>query len=316
MVSVRITYGLASPNMECSIYFHISENMEPSQNPGRENMERPGKLYHFIMKSDPVPMSNLPAGGAAAPLEHLHRPQKICLEPQIPKFRIWPGKCFPPHPMPKQSFPTNLDLGLTPTQNNIFWASSSSNRAWGKLLGHVQNLCPTNINDFKHSVNALPRVAANTTSHIARVLLAPCLRAVRARSTSRPPRVALALRGPALRGPAHRGPADRGPAVRSPAVRSLAVRSFALPYPRRPWSRRPWSRRPCSHCPCSRDPCSQNRNAGHHLSLFSWETPDAAEAQKWRGKGLCLSDDENLALCRAKASVSQDTVRDAGMRQA
>jgi hypothetical protein len=46
------------------------------------------------------------------------------------------------------------------------------------------------------------------------------------------------------------------------------------------------------------------------------ETPDSAEAQRGRGKGLGWSDDENLALCRAAAGVSQDTVRGAGMRQA
>jgi hypothetical protein len=28
-----------------------------------------------------------------------------CPKSQIPKFRIWARKCFPPHPIPKQSFP-------------------------------------------------------------------------------------------------------------------------------------------------------------------------------------------------------------------
>jgi hypothetical protein len=31
--------------------------------------------------------------------------QFFCPKPQIPKFRMWARKCFPPHPIPKQSFP-------------------------------------------------------------------------------------------------------------------------------------------------------------------------------------------------------------------
>jgi hypothetical protein len=51
-------------------------------------------------------------------------------------------------------------------------------------------------------------------------------------------------------------------------------------------------------------------------SSLGMETPDSAEAQRGRGKGLGWSDDYNLAVCRAVVGVSQDIVRGAGMTQA
>jgi hypothetical protein len=146
---------------------------------------------------------------------------------------------------------------------------------WDRL---AQNLCPTNINDFKLSINRpSARRSELDRSCIARVLLAPCPRAARARSTSRPPRVA-----PAVRGPAVRGPAVRAPAVRAPALRAHKIETQGTTF----------------------------------RSSFGMETPDSAEAQKRRGKSRGWSDDENLAICHAAAGVSPDTVRDAGMRQA
>jgi hypothetical protein len=151
---------------------------------------------------------------------------------------------------------------------------------WDRL---AKNWCPTNINDFKYSINRpLARPREHDRSRIARVLLAPCSRAARARSTSRPPRVAPALRGPARRGPALRGPAVRAPAVRAPALRAHKIETQGTTF----------------------------------RSSLGMETPDSAEAQRGRGKGLGWCDLENLALCRAAAGVSQDTVRGAGMRQA
>jgi hypothetical protein len=41
--------------------------MEASQDPNIENIQPPGKLYHFIMKSDMVPARPHPTGGAATP---------------------------------------------------------------------------------------------------------------------------------------------------------------------------------------------------------------------------------------------------------
>jgi hypothetical protein len=38
--SPGIRHEQASPNMECSIYIHISENMDASRGPNMENMER------------------------------------------------------------------------------------------------------------------------------------------------------------------------------------------------------------------------------------------------------------------------------------
>jgi hypothetical protein len=134
------------------------------------------------------------------------------------------------------------------------------------------------MNDYKNSINrpsARPR--EQDRSRIARVLLAPCSRAARARSTSRPPRVA-----PALRGPARRGLALRGPAVRGPAVRAHKIET-------------------------------QGTTFRYSLGV---EIPDSDEAKRGQGKGLGWSDDGNVALCRAVAGVSQDTVRGAGMRQA
>jgi hypothetical protein len=172
----------------------------------------------------------------------------------------------------------------------------------------LPNLCPTNINDFKQSINHLSaRRCELDRSRIARVLLAPCSRAARSRSTSRPPRVAPALHGPALRGPALRGPAVRSLAVRSPAVRSLAVRAPAVCNPA--------VRAPAVRSLALRAPKIETQGTTSRSS-FGMETQDSAEAQKRRGKGLGWSDDENLALCRAAAGVSQDTVRGAGMRQA
>jgi hypothetical protein len=87
---------------------------------------------------------------------------------------------------------------------------------------------------------------------------------------------------PALRGPARRGPALCGPARRGPALSAHKIETQGTTF----------------------------------RSSLGMETPDSAEAQRGRGKGLGWSDDENLALCRAAAGVSQDTVRGAGMRQA
>jgi hypothetical protein len=131
---------------------------------------------------------------------------------------------FPTAPYPKTVLPKFWDLGLTPTKRICFGQETCPNRALGKLWDRLaQNWCPTNINDFKHSINrpsARPR--EQDCSRIARVLLAPCSRAARARSTSSPPRVAPALRGPALRAPAVRGPAVRAHKIESqgPTFRS------------------------------------------------------------------------------------------------
>jgi hypothetical protein len=50
-------------------------------------------------------------------------------------------------------------------------------------------------------------------------------------------------------------------------------------------------------------------------SVFAVNAHGSADAQKGRGKGLGWSDDENLALCRAAAFVSQDSIMGASMRQ-
>jgi hypothetical protein len=123
--------------------------------------------------------------------------QKIYPKSQIPKFRIWTRKCFPPHPIPKQSFP-NLGFGSDSDPNEYFFGQETCrNCALGKLLVQTcPKLVPTNINDFKHSINRpSTRPREQDRSRLARVLLAPCSRAVRARSASRfawlPPSVAL-----------------------------------------------------------------------------------------------------------------------------
>jgi hypothetical protein len=124
--------------------------------------------------------------------------------------------------------------------------------------------------------------------------------------------VAPALRVPALRAPAVRSPAVRFPAVRSPAVRSPAVRSLAV---RAPVIRAPAVRAPAVRAPALRAPKLETQGTASRSSL-GVETPDSAEAQRGRGKVLGWSDVDNLALWRAAAGVSQDSVRGAGLRQA
>jgi hypothetical protein len=142
-------------------------------------------------------------------------------------------KCFPPQPIPKQSSQI-LGFGSDSDPYEYFLGKKLSQaKLWeGFWASFAQNWCPTNINDFKHSINrSSPRHCEQDRSRIARLLLAPCSRAARARSTSRSPRVAPALRVPALR-----APAVRSPAVRSSAVRSLAVRVLRSVLPN--WKRR------------------------------------------------------------------------------
>jgi hypothetical protein len=102
---------------------------------------------------------------------------------------------------------------------------------WDRL---AQNWCPTNINDCKY----IPSTAR-------RRVAVGCSRTARARSTSRPPRVAPALCGPALL-----APADRQPSVLLTSVVPRSVVPWSVVPPL--WSRALWSRAPCSRRPSSR----------------------------------------------------------------
>jgi hypothetical protein len=119
------------------------------------------------------------------------------------------------------SDPKEYSLGKNLAQT-MLWESF-----WDRL---AQNWCPTNINDFKHSINRpLARRCEQDRSRFARVLLAPCSRAARARSPSRPPRVAPALRAPAVRAPAIRAPALCAPKTETQSTTSCSFLGMETP---------------------------------------------------------------------------------------
>jgi hypothetical protein len=152
-----------------------------------------------------------------------------------PKIQDVGEKMFPTSPYPKNSLSQILGFGSDSDPKEYFLGKKlAQTKLWESFWDRLaENWCQTNINDFKHSINRpSARHCQQDRSRNARLLLVPCSRAARARSTSRSPRVAPALRAPALRAPALRAPAVRSLAARAPIIRTPAVRAPALRAPK------------------------------------------------------------------------------------